>query len=298
MKYFVIFLSLAVFFATTVPSLAHAELDSSILEPFSDNDIVIVGTVVQIIADGNTTQYDIKVEELLKGQLSFDLITATLNQVKPSDFPQDPLDYYNKPFFEKDNQVLVYLKQDGGTLEMSPYSFTIKKPSVAGPPSVIHSTGPQEHINSQGDEIIISGTIKKGYLYGLAKSDLNSDFNLVVLDENEEQVESKKLTISLDGSYSFTFQDKSELRIPGKYSWDITYHNGRMGGEFVVTTDLQRWTPLKQFKSGITFDEIKCSDNLILIQKYDDSPACVENETKKVLVERGWAKPDIRASTE
>lgn len=57
-------------------------------------------------------------------------------------------------------------------------------------------------------------------------------------------------------------------------------------------------SPLKQTQSGIPFNEIQCKDNLVLIHKYDSSPACVYNETKKVLVERGWAKPDIRASTE
>jgi hypothetical protein len=61
---------------------------------------------------------------------------------------------------------------------------------------------------------------------------------------------------------------------------------------------LDRISPLKQAKHGISNDLIRCYDDLILVHKYDDSTACVENETKKVLVERGWAKPDIRASTE
>lgn len=287
MKHFITF-----FIFIGFVGVAQAELDSSILEPFSSNDIVVIGTVIQIIEDNGNTQYDIKVEEFLKGQLSFDLITVTLNQVRPSDFPQDLLDYYNKPFFEKGNQVLAYLKQEGGTFEMSPYSFTIKKPSVAGPPTVIHPTGPQEHINSQGDEIIISGTIKKGYLYGLAKSDLNSDFNLVVLNENEKQVESKKLTILPDGSYSFSFQGDGELRLPGKYSWEITYENGGMGGEFFVTVDLDSWTPLKQFKSGVSISEIQCKETLLLIKKYDGTPACVTSETKEKLIERGWIAKD------
>lgn len=57
-------------------------------------------------------------------------------------------------------------------------------------------------------------------------------------------------------------------------------------------------SPLKQVQHGIPDEMIRCYDDLILIHKYDGSPACVENETKKVLVERGWAKPDIRASIE
>lgn len=46
--------------------------------------------------------------------------------------------------------------------------------------------------------------------------------------------------------------------------------------------------PLKQIQSGIQFDEIRCKQNLVLIQKYDGTPACVTPETKEKLVERGW----------
>jgi hypothetical protein len=49
-------------------------------------------------------------------------------------------------------------------------------------------------------------------------------------------------------------------------------------------------SPLKQFHSGIPFNEIQCKDSLILIQKYDGSPACVKPETKTKLIERGWSR--------
>lgn len=44
--------------------------------------------------------------------------------------------------------------------------------------------------------------------------------------------------------------------------------------------------PLKQFKIGIS--EIQCRESLILVTKYDGSPACVKPDTKENLVERGW----------
>ncbi|AFS82605.1 cupredoxin domain-containing protein [Candidatus Nitrosopumilus sediminis] len=49
-------------------------------------------------------------------------------------------------------------------------------------------------------------------------------------------------------------------------------------------------SPLKQFQSGISFDEIQCRETLVLVQKNDGSPACVTPETKIKLVERGWIK--------
>jgi len=46
--------------------------------------------------------------------------------------------------------------------------------------------------------------------------------------------------------------------------------------------------PLKQINSGIPYNEIKCKESMILLQKYDGSPVCVTPETKQKLVERGW----------
>jgi len=51
-------------------------------------------------------------------------------------------------------------------------------------------------------------------------------------------------------------------------------------------------SPLKQFKSEISVDNIQCNSHRILIQKYDGSPACVKPETKKNLIERGWTTKD------
>jgi hypothetical protein len=54
-------------------------------------------------------------------------------------------------------------------------------------------------------------------------------------------------------------------------------------------------SPLQQFKSGIQVDEIQCKENLqLMIKASDGSPACIKPETKAKLVERGWAKADIR----
>lgn len=50
-------------------------------------------------------------------------------------------------------------------------------------------------------------------------------------------------------------------------------------------------TPLKQVELGVSLDKIKCKSNLVLIQKYDGTPACVTESTKQKLIERGWTKP-------
>jgi hypothetical protein len=297
-----IFLSIIIvlILAPLIFNSADAELDKSLREPFENNDLVIIGKVIHVnsMISENKTEYNIQVEEYLKGQKPFDMITAILDDVRPADFPNypmdfpnsNPLDYYNKPFFEEENQVFAYLKQDGGTFKMSPYSFTIKKKSVAGPPTVIIPTGPQGHFISQGDEIIISGVIKKGYLYELGKNEIDSSFHISILNEKEKQVESEELSLSPDGSYKFAFQSKDEFRIPGNYSWGITYWNGGMGGEFVIVPDFDRWSPLKQIKSGVALVDVQCSEEKQPVYKYDRMRvACVSEETQSELWNRGWA---------
>jgi hypothetical protein len=49
-------------------------------------------------------------------------------------------------------------------------------------------------------------------------------------------------------------------------------------------------SPLQQLKSGIASKDVKCHDNFLLTFKAKDgSPACVKQETAKILYERGWA---------
>lgn len=46
--------------------------------------------------------------------------------------------------------------------------------------------------------------------------------------------------------------------------------------------------PLKQFKSGISVNEIQCKDNLQLVTKHDNTPACIKPHSIMKLDERGW----------
>ncbi len=47
--------------------------------------------------------------------------------------------------------------------------------------------------------------------------------------------------------------------------------------------------PLKQFKLGISVEDITCKEGLELIKKYDNTPACVKPSSVTKLIERGWA---------
>ena len=65
--------------------------------------------------------------------------------------------------------------------------------------------------------------------------------------------------------------------------------------EYVATMNISKnkeipvSPPLKQYKAGINFKDVKCKQDLVLIQKIDKIPACVTEKTKHILIERGWA---------
>jgi len=57
-------------------------------------------------------------------------------------------------------------------------------------------------------------------------------------------------------------------------------------GNAIPTID----TPLKQFKSGIAANDIKCEQGLqLVIKSEDNSPACVKFDTATILIKHGWA---------
>jgi len=98
-------------------------------------------------------------------------------------------------------------------------------------------------------------------------------------------------------------QDYSNIEEGSECGFGTTYQDGicvvdKIENSTKISTDLsKRWgspytydveSPLKQIKSGITIDEIKCKESLTLVTKHDGSPACVTPETKIKLIERGW----------
>lgn len=81
-----------------------------------------------------------------------------------------------------------------------------------------------------------------------------------------------------------TFSNGTQIKIQCE---DRVYHG--CGPILFDSPNMLYKSPLKQFKSGSSFNEIQCKENLVLIQKYDNSPACVMPQTKIKLIERGWA---------
>ena len=82
----------------------------------------------------------------------------------------------------------------------------------------------------------------------------------------------------------------------GSYLFEITSDTGTSYGIGFTVKDYPD-PPLKQFMSGIVIEEIECRDSLVLVAKNDGSPACVKEQTKERLIERGWIKDDMIVPT-
>jgi hypothetical protein len=115
-------------------------------------------------------------------------------------------------------------------------------------------------------------------------------------DNRFQNVFQKRIQVKIDpcmwiGSAQWDFVPQ-----PGEYRMNMHIsENGEGSGistRFFVIDSNDTPSPLKQIQLGITFNKIQCKHNLVLIQKYDYSPACVKPETKQKLVERGWMMPD------
>ena len=73
----------------------------------------------------------------------------------------------------------------------------------------------------------------------------------------------------------------------------------RMSADASKTTLSKKYVPpSKQITDGILMNEITCQNNMVLVVKYDDSPACVKSETKTKLIERGgWDRQILDEKT-
>lgn len=97
--------------------------------------------------------------------------------------------------------------------------------------------------------------------------------------------------VSINGNtltVNFT-ENTSTVKILGSYDLSTSKNDGVCD---VIHNPPHSYivSPLKQFNSGISFDKIECKDNLVLIQKYDGSPVCVNPSSMWSLTERDWMK--------
>ena len=263
--------------------------------------------VSQIITENYTQtldEYAVNIEKFLKNPQESDTITmleATVGGV--------PGRSVSIGGFDLDDRVLFFVpKIDDVQNQYSPESFKIPKQcdakSVLEQPRIqmANSFNMMQDGIEKDDNLVAGKPIQFVYKRDMRSLDEESfDFQITVRKETDanrydEAVLSEKIHAKSNPCEWIAVAKAEFTPQAGDYSIWVNIAEGTGADTFSSSFSVEGDTtqekdltlPLKQFRSGISSDDVQCNNNLLLTQKYDGSPACVTLETKTKLVERGW----------
>lgn len=276
-----------------------------------ESDVILVGKVLSFVENKTSleTNYLVEVEKYLKTPKNYDTNTKTVTVISPGlrqyDDPQQTM-IYDK-IFNIDDRVLFLLYQKDGILVESLYSQTTK--SNCSPKQLLDEmygeTGLHISQNNQSRHFYTNQPVDLTY-YGYNRDLMaeKKDFEFKVNVPKTGQILSEKTQLDFQeckrtasASWNFT------PTVAGRYAFHSIIGNNEGGSEafsgFLIEDYVD--SPLKQFKAGIHLEYIRCKESLILVTKYDDSPACVKPETRAKLIDRLWtqsyAPSEVRCSS-
>ena len=180
------------------------------------------------------------------------------------------------------------------------YSVIVEQYRYDIPYMISNGTIPQMDMDCSSVELVLdvkpSGTqgwitlvLPRQLIDSKTVGDEDDDF-FVLLDSKEIQrsdIASEKLRLLL---IPFS-DDASQVNIIGVNYPEQMGENACNGTHDPPFSQLL--SPLKQSEMGMPYSEITCVYDLILVQKYDETPACVKPETKQKLIERGWVNTTV-----
>ena len=109
---------------------------------------------------------------------------------------------------------------------------------------------------------------------------------LNVIIHASEKAPSSKYNINLVGVW------KEEGKISDFMGTSFSLHVGKDFGNDAVPINFFI-SPLKSIQHGMSAEEIVCRNGMMMILKHNDTPACVYEETKLKLIQRGWMKTQV-----
>lgn len=304
MKYILIILFLLGFsvqvFTTTNP--ANALLLSA--DPLGEVDVAVVGKIVSATPNYDTveTAYAAEIEEIIKG---WDLLeegnsTKSIQFNSPGIRDYDGSGHIYEKIFQMGDRALLMLNQRNDSLYESLWSRTTKSDCSGREIYQLHSAPSGLHLSQQSHEGSPLYTNKpiaaKFYYFNKELSNKTVNIEFVVIDDFPDVYHSENVPLSLkrcqpyaEASTEFIMSEPSTFAIRaivGNNEGGSQSFSGIKVIDYILS-------PLKQLRSGIPINEIKCREEMVLITKSSDgSPACVTPETKEELIERGWAKSD------
>ncbi|MDE1725548.1 MAG: hypothetical protein KGH76_06600 [Thaumarchaeota archaeon] len=249
-------------------------------------------------------KYTVNIEEFLKNPQNTDKITVRQPITSVSPGMLGGLDE-----FHVGDRVLFYIKNLDGNNTYSPESFIIPKSCAAT------NVLTQNRLEAREESFTIQNGIKVDSNFTANKPIQfvdNEDVNtlsgksidtLVHITKNTgsnpETVFSKEIHSEAKPCEWIASTEWEFIPQEGEYRMDVTITEdnetyAQYSGKFFVKSDVgtpNHMSPLKQFKSGIKAEDVKCRQDLqLVIKSRDGSPACVKPDTVQKLIERGWAK--------
>jgi len=199
--------------------------------------------------------------------------------IGPFSFQLDETTIDDKLFFYVDG-VGINLEVDKG--ESATFSLTILSGASESTPVDFHATIDNDQMGSIRFPPGVNIKLEPSHM--ILERDVNQILNITVIVA--DKAPSSKYDVKLVGVW------KDEGKIPDFKGTSFSLHVGKDFGHDAIPVNFFM-APLKFYKEGASYDEIICRNNLILILKYDDKPACVTHETKAKLISRGWMKTQV-----
>ncbi len=264
-------------------------LNKAIGDPFEKSDIVVVGKIIEAksMPEQNITQYNVGVQYYLKNEKPHDLLNVIGEGILSKEFPGSEILVFNRPIFEKNDRVFLYLISKDGKYYLLPYSFLLDNNIPIGPPPE-HAIFKNKNKYFTGEKIVISGMVQKGNLYlSVAEHHAKPEVKIRFENSTNQPFFEDIVDVKPDGTFSYVTNFSAKNAKTGSYSFSIDAGSSSTGSSFEYIA-----YPLKQFKSGISVDQIQCKEGFaVAIKKTNGNPNCVKHETLEKLRERGWAEP-------
>lgn len=257
--------------------------------------LILLGTVDSVEARSGDTEYDITVLEYVKIPAGFNKVD-TLHVVGCGEGQIGGC-----ITFDEGQDVLFILDERNNTLLVSELSFVSPNPNCTMDEIFRYNDekygGLSLYQGSKNNHYLYTNQpiIAQYYYFNKNLEATSVDVTIKVVDNFPDILKEETIRLDLKECQP---NAKAEMEFvidsPGSFAISAKVE-GNGGGEAISGVKVIDYVvpPLKQFKSGIPIDEIQCKEGLeLILRTSDSSPTCVKPETKKILIEREWAKTE------
>lgn len=274
-----------------IPNSYAITLGMSSEKILETQEIVLLGHVDSVKTEEDKTKYSIHVLEYVKSPDEFEK-KDNIDAIGCAEGKRGGC-----TTFENGQEILFVLEQNG-VLQVSELSFVAPNPNCTVSDFFSLHDAMYGMETSQGNQTKLFFTGKPIDITFYAH---NRQLDASPYSATVEFFKAHNQTV-----FSKTFEGKFEECIPnvmlnttftpmdmGRYGkrYATSYEGGEESWGFSIIDEGA--APLKQNNSGINSNHILCNEGLVLVQKYDNTPACVKLLSISKLIKRGWTETEF-----